>query len=273
MSKKEKQSKDCLGDRMKGYEANTRTKLMLGTPHIIRLDMRAGHTFCRGLDKPFDRIFCESMEYTAKMLCEQVQGCTLAYTQSDEITMVLLDGFTNEYSCFFDGVIQKITSITASIATLAFNQRFIELTSKISDSDVRKRYAEKAMKATFDSRVFSVPTISEAYNCIVWRVLDCIRNSVSAMGQATFTTKELYKKNMSSVREMLRETGTPWETSESLRNRFGTFFWKVEKHGENDAIRHAWERHDVDFSDGGYYDTLKNTFPMEVPHPPAKKES
>lgn len=80
-----------LGDRMKEYEMQSRTRLLRRTPVIIRLDGKAFHTLTRGLDKPFDRDFMEIMQKTMLSLCEQIQGCVLGYTQSDEITLVLID--------------------------------------------------------------------------------------------------------------------------------------------------------------------------------------
>lgn len=83
--------KDALGDRMKKYEYVSRTYLTPRTPVIIRLDGKAFHTFTRGFNKPFDMVLVKTMQETMKFLCENIQGCVLGYTQSDEITLVLVD--------------------------------------------------------------------------------------------------------------------------------------------------------------------------------------
>lgn len=84
--------KDELGKRMKEYYENIpKTKLMRRTPVAIRLDGKAFHTFTRGFEKPFDNVITASMQETMKYLCENVQGCVLGYTQSDEITLILID--------------------------------------------------------------------------------------------------------------------------------------------------------------------------------------
>ncbi len=80
---------DSLGDRMKTYESIPKNFLIRRQPAIIRLDMKAGHTFTKGFQKPFDEVFMRSMQDTMKYLCENIQGCVLGYTQSDEITLVL----------------------------------------------------------------------------------------------------------------------------------------------------------------------------------------
>ena len=109
---------DALGDRMKKYEGITRDHLVPRMPVIIRLDGKAFHSFTRGFAKPFDQIMMKSMQETMKLLCENIQGCVLGYTQSDEISLVLVD-YQNLNSCsWFDNNIQKIASVSASMATL-----------------------------------------------------------------------------------------------------------------------------------------------------------
>ena len=66
-------NKDSLGDRMKQYEGIPRISLMRRNPVIIRIDGKAFHTFTRGFQRPFDDIFIESMQETAKFLCENIQ--------------------------------------------------------------------------------------------------------------------------------------------------------------------------------------------------------
>ena len=83
---------DDLGNRMKTfYEQIPKTKLMRRTPVIIRIDGKAFHTFTKGFQKPFDEVLMKTMQETTKYLCENIQGCVLGYTQSDEITLVLID--------------------------------------------------------------------------------------------------------------------------------------------------------------------------------------
>lgn len=80
-------NKDSLGNRMKGYENISRIYLTRRTPIIIRIDGKAFHSFTRGFARPFDDVLIKSMQDTAKYLCENVMGCKLAYTQSDEISL------------------------------------------------------------------------------------------------------------------------------------------------------------------------------------------
>lgn len=114
-----------LAVRMKTfYEQIPKTKLMRRCPVVIRCDGRSFHTFTRKFQKPFDEVLIKTMQETMKYLCENIQGCVLAYTQSDEITLILVDYKKLTSSAFFDYEVQKICSITASMATMAFNRFF-----------------------------------------------------------------------------------------------------------------------------------------------------
>ena len=118
-----KMKRDDLGNRMKTfYEEIPKTKLMRRCPVICRIDGKAFHTFARGFKRPFDDVLIMTMQETAKYLCENIQGCQLAYTQSDEISLLLIDYQRFETSAWFDYEIQKMCSISASMATMAFNK-------------------------------------------------------------------------------------------------------------------------------------------------------
>lgn len=113
-----------LAKRMKGYESVSKTRLVSRMPVIIRIDGKAFHTFTRGFKKPFDEVLIKSIQDTMKYLFENIQGCVLGYHQSDEITLVLVDYKKLNSSSWFDNEVQKICSIAASMATMAFNKFF-----------------------------------------------------------------------------------------------------------------------------------------------------
>ena len=118
---------DELGKRMKKYyEEIPKTKLMRRCPVILRIDGKAHHTFCRSFDKPFDEIYIKTMQDTAKYLCENLQGAVLSYQQSDEISLLLIDYKNLDTAALFDYEVQKLCSISASMATMAFNKFFYD---------------------------------------------------------------------------------------------------------------------------------------------------
>ena len=112
-----------LNKRMKDYEKRNRYYLQRRMPVIVRLDMKAGHTFLKNFERPFDEFFIKSMQETAKYLCENIPNCKLSYQQSDEISLLLVDYEKLDTSSFFDYRIDKLCSITASMATSAFNRK------------------------------------------------------------------------------------------------------------------------------------------------------
>lgn len=207
--------KDNLGNRMKeNYENRAKTKLLRRTPVIIRLDGKAFHTFTKEFNKPFDEILTLTMQKTMLALCKLVQGCVLGYTQSDEITLVLTDYTKLETSAWFDYDIQKVCSVSASIATLAFNRCFLNEIQKkyksISELTASVYYQAWLKGALFDARCFNIPK-EEVTNCLLWRQQDATRNSINAVGQAYFSHRELQGLNVNQIQDKLfKEKGINW---------------------------------------------------------------
>lgn len=218
---------DDLGIRMKTfYESTPKIHLMHRCPVAIRLDGRAFHTFTKGFQKPFDKILMKSMQETMQYLCENIQGCVFGYTQSDEITLILVDYKNLTSTAWFDYDVQKVCSIAASMATMAFNRFFaknvkywvsisgremfeaLTLEQRITYEYTLNNAVEKG--AMFDARCFNIPK-EEVANLIYWRQLDAMRNSVQAVGQANFSHKELQDKSCADIKEMLKEKGIGWD--------------------------------------------------------------
>jgi tRNA(His) guanylyltransferase len=207
--------KQSLGDRIKSsYEDRSKTFLNRRTITIIRLDGKGFSKFTQNLDKPFDDGFSEDMDATALYLCENIQGAKFAYTQSDEISVVLCDFDNLETDAWFDYNVQKMTSIAASLATARFNQlRLVRQQNEVYRN--RFRYMtideiDKTKLAFFDARVFQVPNVDEMFNAILWRQQDCTRNSISMAASSEYSHKELEKKSSSMKQEMLFQKGINW---------------------------------------------------------------
>lgn len=210
-----------LATRMKDYESVSRTRLTRRTPVIIRIDGKAFHTFTKGMKRPFDYVLTETMRETTKYLCGNIQGCVLGYTQSDEISLVLVDYKTLETSAWFNNEVQKICSISASMTTMAFNKffrRYVEnlyYNTKVAMTDEEERkwyelYESKFDIAMFDARCFNLPK-EEVTNYIYWRQLDAIRNSIQAVGQANFSQTQLNLKSCNDTKDMLKQKGINWD--------------------------------------------------------------
>lgn len=199
-----------LAKRMKEYyEEIPKTKLIRRCPVALRCDGRGFHTFTKGFQKPFDEVLIKSMQDTMKYLCENIQGCVLGYTQSDEITLILVDYKKLDSAAFFNYEVQKICSIVASMCTMAFNKafkkNFDEWTFKNTNIKLCGTYLKAIDKgAMFDCRCFNIPK-EEVANLVYWRQLDASRNSIQMLGQANFTHKELQNKNCNQIQDMLVE--------------------------------------------------------------------
>ena len=226
---------DDLGKRMKEYYEHVyRFGLTRRMPVAIRIDGKAFHTFTRGFQKPFDEVLVTTMQRTMKYLCENIQGCKLGYTQSDEITLILTDYDTLTTEAWFGYELQKMCSIAASMATMAFNKYFEEEVDswgnrtfgllwyeggcdpevtpipqeELDLAEVYQKAIEKG--AMFDARVFNIPK-EEVTNLVYWRQLDAARNSVQMVGQANFSHSELQHKSCNMIQEMLMtERGINW---------------------------------------------------------------
>ena len=237
---------DDLGTRMKEYEKRNQYYLQKRTPVAIRVDGRSFHTFTKGFKRPFDDILMKSMQETAKYMCENIQGAKFAYVQSDEITIILVDYDTLETDCWFNYRTDKLCSISASMATMAFNRVFVKNvdewgrltfpnwdeggTNEEVDVDLLKlndAYQRAIGKgAMFDARCFNIPK-EEVTNLIYWRQLDATRNSIQMVGQANFSHKELQNKTCNMIQDMLHEQkGINWNNYPTVCKR-GTAIVKV----------------------------------------------
>ena len=204
---------------------------------IIRIDGKAFHTYTKGLKRPFDDAFMEDMDKTAAYLCKNIMGAKFAFVQSDEISILVTDFDEIGTQAWFDNNLQKMASVSASMATRAFNEARME--RWMFDSSGR------AMKwAEFDSRVFQIPEIQEVLNYFIWRQQDATRNSVSTVAQSLYSHKELHGKNSSELQEMIFQKGTNWNDYKSMYKR-GRLIHKDLYEIEGGATRSRWIGVDV----------------------------
>ena len=207
------------------------------------------------------------MQETAKYLCENIQGCALAYTESDEISLLLIDYQRFKTSAWFDYEIQKMCSISASMATMAFN-KFFEVFIKeenyifsdemLENGDYNPNYKNKELiniwtahkqaakkGAMFDARVFNIPR-EEVTNYFYWRQLDASRNSIQMVGQANFSHKELQNKSCNDIQDMLMtQKGINWNDFPTYQKRGSCVFKEdyldcISNSTDSKSIRSCW---------------------------------
>lgn len=225
---------DGLGDRMKAnYEDRYRYLLSRRAYTIIRIDGKAFHTYTRGLERPFDDLLMNDMNATAAYVCKNIQGAKVAYVQSDEISVLLTDFDDIKTEAWFDNNLQKMCSVSASLATSIFNfQRKDCIPFKL---------------AQFDSRIFQIPNKSEVENYFIWRQQDAVRNSISAIAQSMYSSKELNKKSTNEMQEMIFQKGMNWNayTNDKKRGRMVMKFNKNPFPDKPEVIRTIWEASEV----------------------------
>lgn len=217
---------DTLGDRQKDYEKAFDYTLIRRTPIIVRVDGRSFHRVCRKLKKPYEPLLLEAMADTMFYVVSEMAGAVFAYQQSDEITFVLRNDQSLDSEPWYGNRIQKISSISSSLATLGFNKAVTKLDKKL----------DLVGDAVFDARVFAMPTIGEVVNNLIWRQQDCTRNAISGAAQAILGKKFGKKTGLKmlhgqsakdKVELMKTECGIDFEQEFPASYRMGVGAYKV----------------------------------------------
>jgi len=205
-----------IGDRMKQYENVSQYRLIKHLPTIIRIDGKAFHSYTKKAE--FDYPFCDklhdTMVDTMESLFNNIQNAVFAYTQSDEISILLKDYPDLNTEQWFDGKCQKIASVSASMATGYFNDHLRWVLTK-----------SRPPVAFFDARVFQVP-FQEVCEYFIWRQQDATRNSIQMLGRHHFSHREMHNKSTNVIQDMLMTTfGVNWNDLDVWKKR-GTGVYK-----------------------------------------------
>ena len=248
-----------LKEKCEYYRSLTDYKLV---PNTYVLAMVDGHCFSRVIknkfDKPFDDMFIKMMNETAKYLCENIQGAKFAYTQSDEISILITDFDTPMTDSFFSFRLCKMQSLIAAMATAKFNQMYAKMAYSYRGFNLKKFDMKEYPTCTFDCKVWTVPNANDAYAWFLYRQTDCIKNSKAQTAQTYIPHKDLVKLTADEMIIKLKdEKGIDWNTFENGK-KYGRVISKVETHMEKDLpngqhiefVRNVWTPVDaVDLKD------------------------
>lgn len=205
---------------------------------LCMLDGRSfSHKIKNKFEKPFDMKFVAAMNETMQYLCENVQGCRVGYCQSDEITLVISDipdAPNKEATSFFGYRLCKIQSILASMAASKFNNIMTRNLMKdipvyMSAADMKDVVLDTMTNAPlyeFDCKAWNVPNLNDAYAYLLWRQLDCIRNSKQQAAQTYLPHKILLGLHTDEqIALLFKEKGISWyDYAEGLK--YGRYCYK-----------------------------------------------
>lgn len=256
-------SNDSLGDRMKdNYEDRYRIMLPRRSNIIIRVDGKAFHTYTRNCKKPFDDDLMRHMDATAVALCKHIQGAKIAYVQSDEISVWVTDYERIETDAWFDNNLQKMVSVSSSVATAEFNRQ--RIMDGIINTQISEGWSlEELFCAHFDARAFVIPELAEVANYFLWRCQDATRNSVQMVARSLYSHKECDDKSNIELQKMIAKVSQPWISLER-KYRHGRIIRKTPQPGPNGIIE-RWTTHDVDRNEFSYWQGyLQMLLPKEV---------
>lgn len=229
------EEKQTLKDKCRSYQEKSNYFLDTDKWIIVHVD---GRSFSKKIknrfEKPFDETFINAMNETAVYLCENIEGARMAYVQSDEISL-LIHKKTEKSDIFFNGRLCKLQSIIASLATCKFNK--LMLSSKIIQnlykddgykiSDMYKDVVEQDLYQ-FDCKAWNVDNQNDAIAWILYRNIDCVRNSKQQSAQTYLSHSQLCNKNTDEQISMLKELkGIDWETYD-IGVKYGRIICKEE---------------------------------------------
>lgn len=203
---------DAIGDRMKTqYEDRTRFFLPRRSYTILRVDGKAFHSYCRKMERPYDKGFMALMDCVAAKMLKEIMGAEFAYVQSDEISILMTDFAKPSTEAWFDGNVQKMASVGAALATAYFTE------GKIWTEGL----------PMFDARVFTIPDYVEVENYFIWRQQDAVRNSILMLAQHYYSPKEMHAKNCSVLQDMIHEKGDNWNNHPARFKRGGLVWYDI----------------------------------------------
>jgi len=192
--------KDDLGDKIKScFEDALRIQLPRRTHVVIRIDGRRFHTFTKRLERPYDRRLADALDTAAIALAAEMPGCRLGFGQSDEYSFLLTDFGSEHEKMWFDGNVQKMVSVAASIFTAHFTAAFA--------------------LATFDARVMVIPRRDDVEQYFIWRQLDASANSLNMLTSAHYSHAELLGKSTAEKHDLLHAKGINWSHAETSFKR------------------------------------------------------
>jgi tRNA(His) 5'-end guanylyltransferase len=185
--------------RMRAFETMGKTRVPAGYI-VLRLDGKGFSKFTeKHFQKPFDKRFSKMMVDVTTALMEEF-GAVYAYTQSDEISLLLPRNF-NQY----DRELAKLVSLSAAMAASAFTLAMLD----------ERRLREDTPLVVFDSRVWHSDNAEDVVDYFRWRARDAERNSLSTCAYWTLRNSGLSR---GAASRMIERQGNKFKLDVLQRN-------------------------------------------------------
>lgn len=208
-----KPNPDNLSKRMKEqYEDRYKNLLSKRTYTIVRI--KATNFKHCGINKPYNDDELSNMNKTAIQLLKNITDAKLAYTCSNEISLILTDFDEVNDKLYCDGDIQKMVSQITSMTTAIYNK----IRQSQSDSEF----------VLFNTKVFQIHSGFEIENYLLNRQRNSVRNGTIYIGKSLFGHDNIQNLNTQELRNKLEEK---YDLSVTDKFLYGTFIYI-----ENDTI-------------------------------------
>jgi tRNA(His) guanylyltransferase len=225
-----------LKDRIDSYQEASDYKILNRLPIIICINGRAFSKLTSLIEKPYCTKFAEGMLAATLKLCMEIEGALFGYQHNDEIIIVARNDQSLDTSAWYDNKIQKICSVTASMATTYFK-------NYIGSTELNL-----LGEPMFTSQIFAVPTIMEAINTIVFKQQQNFHTSI----QFACFYELLKKHDKNTIKDML--SGLSVDEKIDLLNqecdidfneyphsfRRGAACYKVPKVNDSGIMKNKW---------------------------------
>ncbi|MGZ3640544.1 MAG: tRNA(His) guanylyltransferase Thg1 family protein [Ktedonobacterales bacterium] len=202
---------DEFEKRMRELEYFHQLRALPGAWIVLRLDGRGFSRFTASrFEKPFDSALHSLMAQTAQSLLQELHAI-YAYTESDEISVLLGPDYA-----LFDREVEKLVSISASIATATFTLA-----------------AQAAVH--FDSRMWLGANEQQVADYFRWRMADAERGSLHAWSYWTLrkagqdvaeATARLQGATIADKNELLFQHGINYNDLPAWQRRGTGLYWQ-----------------------------------------------
>jgi len=179
-----------LKDRIDDFSNRATYKLLPKLPVIITINGRAFNKLTALLDKPFSALLAKCFAFTLGELAKEIDGTVFGYHHNDEIVIITRNDQTLDTQPWYNNDIQKLASVVSSIATLHFNNFANANNIEIGN-------------ATFHSKIYTVPNITEAINVLICKQQQVFQSSIYYACFYGLLGKSLDKND---IQEMLANT-------------------------------------------------------------------